>query len=55
MKLRKKELEKLRRQTVSASKRGDTWVGIRPVVMANRKKDPKRSRKVGKSICRNFT
>lgn len=36
-------------------KERETWVGIRPSVIQNKKKDKKRKRKEGKKECREAT
>ena len=53
-KLTKKEKEKIQMQMSSATVRTATWVGIRPSVMKNVRKDKKARRVEGKSICRNY-
>ncbi len=54
MRLTKKELDKLQRQTVATPRRDATWVGIRPVVITPKKLKKKLVRREGKRICREY-
>ncbi len=52
--LSKKEQEKLMRQTKKLANRGNTWVGIRPVIMNEGKYNRKVSRQESRKIIRDF-
>lgn len=51
--LTKKEKEKLAMQ-MSSPRRTDNWVGIRPVIFNDKRKDSKRIRRESKALCRNY-
>lgn len=51
MKLTTKELDKIKKQ-MTQPHRGETWVGIRPVVFGSKKYNKKQSRAEGKRLCR---
>lgn len=52
--LSKKEKEKIRIQMRKPAERGETWVGYRSVVMKDRTKDTKTTRRNNKKMCRDY-
>ncbi len=52
MKLTKHEKESIKRSMNLPKDRGETWVGIRPCVFKDKKKDKKTRRRSGKNLCR---
>ena len=53
-KLNKKEKEKIEKQYAHSPERGDTWIGLRPVVMDNKKYDKKSRRRKNKEFCKKW-
>ena len=53
MKLTKHEKESIKHSMNLPKDRGDTWVGIRPCVFKNKKKDKKARRQSDKDLSRN--
>lgn len=52
--MKTKQLEKLKRQMNLPVERGNTWVGIRPVVFGSKREDAKSIRKENKKIAREW-